>query len=157
MHLLMRPIVLFTAAALVAALPSCDKKSSASDQPSAAPSVGVVTLTKHDVSLTIEAVASLDGYVNADIRARVRGYLRSQDYKDGAVVKQGQTLFTIDASEYNVAIASANASVSRANTAHSRAKIELDRDVGLFKSGNLSQQDLDNATAAVADARGQVQ
>ncbi len=143
---------------LLAASASCDKKSAASDQAGQPPaSVGVVTLAKRDVSLHIEAVATLDGYVNADIRARVRGFLRSQAYKDGAVVKAGQTLFTIDASEYNVAVASATATLSRATTAHSRAKIELDRDVGLFKGGNLSQQDLDNAKAAVADATGQVQ
>ena len=43
-------------------------------------------VARRDLPLYIEAVASLDGYVNADIRARVRGYLRSQNYKDGAQV-----------------------------------------------------------------------
>ncbi len=157
MHLLNRNALALTFTLFLGGLPSCDKKSAASDQASGPPpSVGVATLAKRDLGLYIEAVASLDGYDNADIRARVRGYLRSQAYKDGAVVKEGQTLFTIDPSEYDVAIASANASVSRASTAQSRAKIELDRDVGLFKGGNLSQQDLDNAKAALADAQGQV-
>jgi membrane fusion protein (multidrug efflux system) len=50
----------------------------------------------------------------------------------------------------------ARANVSRAQTAQSRAKIELDRDIGLFKTGNLSQQDLDNAKATLADTDGQV-
>jgi membrane fusion protein (multidrug efflux system) len=140
----------------------CDKKPTAGAAAGAPPPgppapVGVVTLTKRDLPLTIEAVASIDGYVNADIRARVRGYLRSQNYKDGATVKEGETLFTIDSSEYTVAVAAAKATLSRAQTAQSRAKIELDRDVGLFGSGNLSQQDLDNAKAALADAAGQVQ
>jgi len=157
MHLLNRILAPLTVLMAVM-LPSCDKKSAASDQAAQPPaSVGVITLSKHDMPLYIEAVASLDGYDNADIRARVRGYLRSQTYKDGAVVKEGQTLFTIDASEYNVAIAAARANVSRADTAQSRTKIELDRDVGLFTGGNLSQQDLDNAKAALADAHGQVQ
>lgn len=152
---------LCTVAVLAAGAAACgDKKSSGGAAPAASagppPSVGVTTVTRRDLPLFIEAVASLDGYVNADIRARVRGYLRSQNYKDGANVKEGQTLFTIDASEYTVAAASAKASLSRAQTAQSRAKIELDRDVGLFKTGNLSQQDLDNAKAALADAEGQV-
>ncbi|HEX7664332.1 MAG TPA: efflux RND transporter periplasmic adaptor subunit, partial [Polyangiaceae bacterium] len=139
---------------------ACGDKKAAPAQGAAAgppPAVGVVTLSKRDLPLFIEAVASLDGYVNADIRARVRGYLKSQNYKDGAFVKEGETLFTIDASEYTVAASSAKASVSRAQTAQSRARIELDRDNGLFKTGNLSQQDLDNAKAALADADGQVQ
>jgi membrane fusion protein (multidrug efflux system) len=140
----------------------CDKKPSSGAAAGAAPpgppaQVGVVTLAKRDLPLTIEAVASIDGYVNADIRARVRGYLRSQNYKDGAMVKEGETLFTIDSSEFTVAVAAAKATFSRALTAQSRAKIELDRDVGLFNTGNLSQQDLDNAKAALADAAGQVQ
>jgi len=119
--------------------------------------VGVVTLARRDLPLFIESVASIDGYVNADIRARVRGYLRAQTYKEGAIVKEGQTLFAIDSSEFTVAVAAAKASLSRAQTAQSRARIELDRDVGLFNTGNLSQQDLDNAKAALADAAGQVQ
>ncbi len=116
-----------------------------------------MTIQKRDLPLFIEAVASLDGYVNADMRARVRGYLRSQNYKDGANVKEGETLFTIDASEYTVAAAAAKANVTRAQVAQSRTRIELDRDNGLFKGGNLSQQDLDNAKAALADADSQVQ
>lgn len=137
---------------------ACDSKKSAG--PAAPPppaSVGVVTIQKRDLPLFIEAVASLDGYVNADMRARVRGYLRSQNYKDGANVKEGETLFTIDSSEYTVAASAAKANVTRAQVAQSRTRIELDRDNGLFKGGNLSQQDLDNAKAALADADGQVQ
>ncbi|HEX4517576.1 MAG TPA: efflux RND transporter periplasmic adaptor subunit, partial [Polyangiaceae bacterium] len=137
---------------------SCGKKSATSDPSNAPPaSVGVTTIGRHDLPLFIEAVATIDGYVNADIRARVRGYLRGQSYQDGAIVKEGQTLFTIDPSEYNVAVNAAHATLSRAQTAQSRAKIELDRDLGLFKGGNLSQQDLDNAKAALADTFGQVQ
>ncbi len=157
MHFLKRLSICVALLATACGVASCDKKSAASDQANAAPAqVGVVTLARRDLPLHIEAVASLDGYVNADIRARVRGYLRSQDYKDGSIVKEGQTLFTIDASEFNVAVNAARANVSRADTARSRAQIELDRDIGLFKGGNLSQQDLDNAKAALADAQGQV-
>ncbi|MEO8799768.1 MAG: efflux RND transporter periplasmic adaptor subunit [Polyangiaceae bacterium] len=151
--------VLAVVSVLTVGVGGCTDKKSAPAQGEAAspPVVGVVTLAKRDLPLFIEAVASLDGYVNADIRARVRGYLKSQSYKDGAYVKAGETLFTIDASEYTVAVSAANAGVSRARTAQSRARIELDRDNGLFKTGNLSQQDLDNAKAALADADGQVQ
>jgi len=121
------------------------------------PTVYFATVSRHDLPLFIEAVGSLDGYVNADIRARVRGFLQTQSYKDGAYVKSGQTLFTIEPTEYGAALASANASLTRAKVAVSKNKVELERDQGLFNTGMLSRQDLDNATASVADTEGQVQ
>ncbi|HEY4119817.1 MAG TPA: efflux RND transporter periplasmic adaptor subunit, partial [Byssovorax sp.] len=144
-------------AALALGALACGEAKKGPPPPPPPASVTVTTLAKRDLPLFIEAVATLDGYVNADIRARVRGYLRGQSYKDGATVKEGALLFTIDASEYTVAQAAANANLTRAKVAQSRSKIELDRDQGLFKTGNLSQQDLDNAKAALDDANGQVQ
>jgi RND family efflux transporter MFP subunit len=159
----MKPHLLLTAlmATLTVSVPflsGCESKaaSAAAKPPPPKVSVGVVTVTHQDLPLSIEAVATLDGYVNAEIRARVRGFLRSQDYKDGATVKQGQTLFTIDASEYVATLEAAKANLARATTAQWRTKIELDRDLALFQSGNVSQQDVDNARASVADAEGQV-
>ncbi|MDP9033493.1 MAG: efflux RND transporter periplasmic adaptor subunit [Myxococcota bacterium] len=120
------------------------------------PTVYVMTVARHDVALYIEAVGAIDGYDNAEIRARARGYLRSQAYKDGARVKAGQTLFTIEATEYIVAVQSAKATVARADVALARNRVQLERDQGLFKAGMISQQDLDNVAASVADANGQV-
>jgi membrane fusion protein (multidrug efflux system) len=101
-------------------------------------------------------VGVLDGYDNADIRARVRGFLRSQSYKDGARVKAGDLLFTIEATEYAANVASARAALERAKVARDRNKIQLDRDLGLIKSGMISQQDVDNATASLADSEAQI-
>ncbi len=120
------------------------------------PTVYVQTVEPKDVSLYFEAVGSLDGYDNADIRARVRGFLESQTYKDGAPVKKGDLLFTIESTEYVAAITSAKAALDRAKVARDRNRIQLDRDKGLLQSGMISQQDLDNAAASVADAEGQV-
>jgi membrane fusion protein (multidrug efflux system) len=140
------------------ALAACEKTAPAAVTvaPVPAPSVGIIAVARSDVPLVIEAVGMLDGYVNADIRARVRGFLRSQDYKDGEMVKQGQTLFTIDASEYVAGVESAKANLSRAMIAQSHANIEFARDVALVKSGSLSQQVLDTGRATLADADGQV-
>jgi membrane fusion protein (multidrug efflux system) len=121
------------------------------------PTVLVTAVTKRDVPIYIEAVSSLDGYINAEIRARVRGYLRTQDYKDGSTVKPGQLLFTIESTDYSAAVSSAKAAVSRARVAQERNRIQAERYQGLFKTGMVSQQDLDNITASVADADGQVQ
>src|SRR5262245_60006420 len=51
---------------------------------------------QQDVTVRSEWVATLDGYVNADIRPQVSGYIVSQNYKEGTVVRRGQVLFEID-------------------------------------------------------------
>jgi membrane fusion protein, multidrug efflux system len=95
--------------------------------------------------------------VDADIRARVNGFLRTQGYKDGSAVKAGQLLFTIESADYTAAAAAASANLTRAKVAQAHAKVQLERDQGLLKTGNLSQQDYDNAAATLADAEGQIQ
>src|SRR5882724_10860600 len=89
------------------------------------PTVIVAPVVRQDVPLYIEAVSSLDGYVDADIRARVRGVLQAQRYKDGAIVQKGQLLFTIDPSEFQIAADSAKAAVARAETARAHNKALL--------------------------------
>jgi membrane fusion protein (multidrug efflux system) len=121
------------------------------------PTVYVSPVVRRDVPLYVEAVGVLDGYVNADIRARVRGYLRSQNYKDGASVKAGDLLFTIEPTEYSAAVSSARANLDRARVARDRNKIQVERNQGLLKAGMISQQDYDNAAAGLADTDAQIQ
>jgi membrane fusion protein (multidrug efflux system) len=135
---------------------SCNEKKGPPPAPPP-PTVFVAPVLKRDVPLYIESVATLDGYVNADIRARVRGFLRSQKYKDGSIVKAGDLLFTIEATEYSAGVASAAAALERAKVARDRNRIQLERDQGLLKSGMISQQDLDNAAASLADTEAQIQ
>ncbi len=138
----------------LAVVAGCASKPAA---PPPRPTVLVAPVTRADVALYIEAVASLDGYDNADIRARVKGFLKTQNYKDGAPVKAGQLLFTIEPADYITAVEAARASVTRAQVAQAHNRVQLERDQGLFKTGMLSQQDLDSATANLADADGQLQ
>jgi membrane fusion protein, multidrug efflux system len=124
--------------------------------PPPAPTVLFSKVVRQDVPMFIEAVASVDGYVNAEIRARVRGYLKTQEYKEGSAVKSGQRLFTIEDAEYVSAVAIAKAAVSRARAAQQRNRVQSERDQELFKTGVVSRQDVDNAAASVTDADGQV-
>lgn len=139
------------------ALGACD---AGKPPPAAAPpppvQVGFVVVEKRDVALYIEAVGSLDGYVNADIRARVRGYLEHQSYQDGGPVTAGQVLFTIEPTEYQAAARSAAANLSRVKVGLGKNKLDRERSQGLLKAGMASQQDLDNASAAVADSEAQI-
>ena len=137
------------------ALAACEAKKAPPVPPP--PTVLVTPVVRRDVALYIEAVASLDGYINADIRARVKGYLKTQNYKDGAAVKSGQLLFTIEPADYAAAVSVARANVTRGRVAQAHNRVQLERDQNLFKTGMLSQQDVDNAAANLADADGQVQ
>jgi membrane fusion protein (multidrug efflux system) len=141
--------------AVLSALVACGE--SKKPPPPPPPTVYVTTVTRRDVPLYVEAVGSLDGYVNAEVRARVRGYLRTQEYLDGAFVKAGQMLFTIEPAEYIAAVSSAKAAVARAKVARSHNQTQAERYAGLFNTGMVSRQDLDNVVASVADADGQVQ
>jgi len=120
------------------------------------PTVLVELVARQDVALFIEAVGELDGYLNVDIRARVKGYLRSQDYKDGGPVKEGQLLFTIEPEEYQNDLASANATLERAKAAKLNGQVSLDRNRSLANQGLVATQVVDNSVASAADANGQV-
>ncbi|MDB4988679.1 MAG: efflux system, rane fusion protein CmeA [Myxococcaceae bacterium] len=119
------------------------------------PKVVVAPVMARPVELFSENVGQLDGYVNAEIRARVRGYLKEQLYRDGSHVKAGQLLFTIDPVEYQAALESARGTLARAHAAVQLAKQQFDRSEALIKTGTVTKRSLDDATAALADATGQ--
>lgn len=120
------------------------------------PTVYVAPIERRDLNLTTESVATLDGYVNAEIRARVKGFLKSQAYNDGGAVKSGQLLFTIEADQYASDVKVAQANVARAKASGARDRTLLERSEGLSNTGMLSQQDLDDARTGVADSTGRV-
>jgi membrane fusion protein (multidrug efflux system) len=132
-----------------------DARSNAKPPPPATVLVG--TVQRRDVPLYVETVATLDGYANVDIRARVRGFLTQQLYQDGATVKEGQVLFTIDPAEYVAALQTAKANLARARAAQTHAHALLERKRALAPSGVVSRQELDDAEAQERDAEGQVE
>lgn len=143
-----------TAVALAVALAAC-KPEAAKPPPPPPPKVLVETVRKRPVDLYADNVGQIDGYVNAEIRARVRGYLQQQQYRDGSQVKAGQLLFTIDPSEYTAALDSARGTAARAKAQVQLAQQNLSRAEQLIRSGTVTQKALDDATAQANDAQGQ--
>ncbi|HET9166902.1 MAG TPA: efflux transporter periplasmic adaptor subunit, partial [Candidatus Angelobacter sp.] len=76
--------------ALVLPLAGCATKTEAAPPPP--PEVQVVPVEQKDVPIYGEWVATLDGYVNADIRPQVTGYLMKQNYREGMLVRKGDVL-----------------------------------------------------------------
>src|ERR1700726_1459996 len=134
------------------------------------PDVEIVQVEQKDVPIFGEWVGTLDGFVNADVRGQVTGYLLRQDYQEGAFVKKGQLLFEIDPRPFQAALdqaqgqlAQARAQRANAEAVQGRTRLDVDRYVPLAREQAASQQDLDNAVqnnlaakANVATAQAQI-
>jgi membrane fusion protein, multidrug efflux system len=142
------------ASALVAGMLGCGEKK---PPPLPPPTVLVAPVVKEDVSVYTEFVGTVNGYVNVEIRARVAGFLATQDYKDGSYVKAGTLLFTIDPRQYQAQLAQSQGDLAQAQALLTRANITVQRYRPLAAKQAISQQDLDNAIAAQESAVGQVQ
>ena len=120
--------------------------------PAAPSDVMVVQVEQKDVPIYGEWIGTLDGLVNADVRAQVRGYLMRQGYQEGAFVKKGQLLFEIDPSPFQAALdqaegqlAQAKATLANAEAVQGRTELDVKRYTPLAREQAASQQDLDNA------------
>ncbi len=120
------------------------------------PQVLVTEVIQQDVPVVKEWIGSLDGSVNADIRARVSGYLISQDYKEGTLVHQGDLLFQIDPSTYEAAVEQAKSAVAQSEANQLQSEQTEKRQTQLFQQKVESQQSLDNAVQANAASKAEV-
>lgn len=173
-HLLMkwRSARAFAVVLLVSAITSglsCTGRSAVSHI--AQPVVEFAQVQAVDVPIVKEWVGSLDGRVNAEIRAQVSGYLLRQTYSEGAFVHKGQSLFEIDPRPFRAALNQAKGNLAQAkgslqqavgNLAQSEAregKTELDvkRYEPLVKTRALSQEEMDNANQSLLEARAGVE
>lgn len=108
------------------------------------PSVTVVAVTPETVSVASEWVATLDGFVNAQIRPQVSGYLIKRSYSEGLPVKKGQVLFEIDSRPFQASLAQAEAQLAQAQAELGRRERDVARDTPLAKERAIPQSQLDN-------------
>jgi RND family efflux transporter MFP subunit len=131
----------------------------------------VAQVEQKDVPIYGEWIGTLDGLVNADVRAQVTGYLQQQAYQEGSFVKKGQLLFQIDPRPFQAALdqaegqlAQARATLAASEAVQRRTQLDVDRYTPLAREQAASQQDLDNsvqnnlaAQANVETVRAQIQ
>jgi RND family efflux transporter MFP subunit len=121
-------------------------------QPVNIPDVQVTSVDQQDVPIIGDWIGTLDGLVNADVRAQVTGYLLKQGYQEGSFVKKGQLLFQIDPRPFQAALdqaegqlAQATAMLANAQAVQHRTELDVQRYTPLAEQQAASQQDLDNA------------
>ena len=121
------------------------------------PEVLVTTVKPQDVPRVLERVATLDGFINANINAQVQGYIVSRDYQEGSVVKKGDLLFQIDPRPFEAALAQAKGTLARDKANQVKADADEKRAMDLFKKKVISDQERDTATAAADSTRANVE
>lgn len=116
----------------------------------------VVAVERRDVPVVDEWIGTLDGSVNAQIRAQVSGYLIKQDYKEGSAVRQGDPLFEIDPRPFEAALAQATGLLAQAKAQLEKAELDVARFTPLARDKAISQEELDDAAMGRLAAKAQV-
>jgi RND family efflux transporter MFP subunit len=130
----------------------------------APPEVEVAAVVQQDVPLYSECIATLDGYVNAQIQPQVTGYLTKQNYQEGTVVHEGDVLFEIDPRPFEAALQQIKGEQAQAEAQLGKTRLDVARDTPLAKESAIPQAQLDNdiqaneaAQAVVVATKAQVE
>src|SRR4030095_5340970 len=111
----------------------------------------VVPVEQKDVPVYGEWIGTLDGMVNAEIRAQVSGYLLSQHYTEGSLVRKGQLLFALDPRPFQAVLDQANGQLAEANAQELQAEanqgktqLDVNRYTPLGKARAIPEEDLEH-------------
>lgn len=118
--------------------------------------VGVVRVEPSTVTLHRELPGRTSPFRVAEVRARVDGIVHKRLFEEGSDVEQGQALFQIDPAPYRAALDSAQATLARAQASAESSRLLAQRYEELLKDNAVSQQEVDNATAAAKAALAEV-
>src|SRR5258706_6566921 len=140
-------------AALLAGCQQANWQADGSIQP---PEVSVVTVEPQSVAATFECVGQSAGSREVEVRARVGGILLKRNYREGATVKEGQSMFVVDPAPFEVAAARAEAALASAEAKLAQAKRNSARLKPLYEARAASQKDYDDATSLEQVAEAEV-
>lgn len=158
------PSLRLAAGALAALLllSACGKKDDAAGGPGGPgasrppPEVGVMQVRMEPIALQTELPGRVEAVRVAEVRARVNGVVLKRLFTEGSEVKAGQTLYQIDPAPYQAALASAQASLGRAQAIQAQAASQASRYKPLVAANAISQQEYTNAVASQKSAEADV-
>jgi membrane fusion protein (multidrug efflux system) len=145
-------VPLFTLLVVVSlAMLGCGRTQAAA--PSPPPEVRVAPVAQQDVPVYSEWVATLDGYVNAQVRPQVSGYIIKQNYKEGSLVRKGEVLFEIDPRPFQAALDRAKGDLAQAQAQLGKSNLDVERDTPLAEARAIAKSQLDNEIQAKLGAQ----
>lgn len=112
------------------------------------PEVAALTVQPQTVPVMLEYTGQVAGIRDAEVRARVTGILLKRNYTEGAPVKAGQSMFTIDPAPYQAALARAEADLASAEARQGQAERDAARLKPLIEAHAIAQKDYDDAVSA---------
>ena len=121
------------------------------------PEVEVATVEQRDVPVFNEWVATLDGYVNAQIRPQVSGYIIRQNYTEGSLVRKSQVLFEIDPRPFTAALDRAKGNLAQSQAQLGKSSLDVERDTPLAEARAIAKSQLDNEVQAKLGAQAAVE
>ena len=124
--------------------------------PQGAPEVAVLTVQPERVVLTTDLPGRTAAFLISEIRPQVNGLIQKRLFEEGAEVKAGDVLYQIDPAPFEAALASAKASLARAEAGLVAIRLRVDRYKGLLADKAISQQDYDDASAAMKQAEAEI-
>lgn len=143
---------------------SCSKGPEGKAQQQRSAEVSVITVEQKDVPVSVEYIAQTQSSRQVNIQARVSGFLEKRVYTEGAVVKEGDTLFIMDQKPFKVQLQQAEAALTKQKAAMETARANFARVKPLTELNALSKKDYDDALgqmqsyeAAVEQAKAQVE
>src|SRR6266481_889019 len=143
--------VFLAVAALGIFVSGCNKSQATTGTPVL--EVEVATVEQRDVPVYSEWVATLDGYVNAQIRPQVSGYIVRQNYTEGSLVRKGQVLFEIDPRPFTAALDRAKGDLAQAQAQLGKSTLDVERDTPLAEARAIAKSQLDNEVQAKLGAQ----
>lgn len=148
-------IMRLTAALLLGISSGCSRKAEQVAPPP--PEVLVTTVIPRDVPVVHEAVATLEGFITANINAQVQGYIISRDYKEGLLVKKGDILFQIDSRPFQATLDQAKGNLAVAQSNQTKADADVKRAMNLFSKKVISDQERDTYINSASSTKANVQ
>lgn len=138
-------------------LTACGQSKQGAGPQGGAPEVAVVTLQPQRVQVTNELPGRTSPYLIAEVRPQVSGIIQKRLFVEGADVKTGDVLYQIDPATYEAAYSAAKAALARSEANIISIRNRVERYKELVAINAVSQQDYDDATAALKQAEADIQ
>jgi multidrug efflux system membrane fusion protein len=151
------PLTLAMGLAILAGLTAgCSGSSSAQTNAPAPPEVSVAEVICKQIGDSDEFTGRLEAVNAVEVRPRVSGYLQSVNFKEGAIVRQGDLLFQIDPRPFQAEVDRLKGDLAQAKAQRARAQSDFERAERLHNNDGMSAEEYDRRAAVRNEAEARI-